>query len=134
MERDRLEQEQKAGIGAWRANRAKFIENAAGSLRDMWAPEIKKIVDTWREGYWACEENDRAEFFSVENFYKVFGRPKRIALIENASLNDAPPGFIIPEEDSYYFYYNCKGGVAQIEVDAEDFGQGIVYIPGLNIF
>lgn len=126
---EQIEKEKKDRFEAWKADWSKFIENAPGSLKDMWAPEVKKLVDNWRKGYQDYEENDRAKFFSIENFYKVFGKPERITLVENASLF---LGFI--PQDSYYLYYNCKNGWVQIKVNTGDFDHGIVDIQGLNVF
>lgn len=124
-EEEQIRREQRARLEAWKANRAKFIENAPGSLKGMWAPEVKKLVGNWKDGEWDCEETDRAEFFSVENFYKVLGKPERISLVENTAIHGG---------SSYYLYYNCKGGLVQIEVYVEYFDQGTVHIRGLNIF
>ena len=121
-EEEQIEKEEKARFEAWKANRAKFIENAPGSLKDMWAPEVKKLVDDWGGGggrgiskFFSAET-----FFSVETFYKVFGRPESTQFI--SALN------------CYYFWYNCKDGKVQIQVDANIFDNNTVYIDGLNIF
>ena len=117
-EEKQFQKKQSAKFEAWKLDRAKFIENTPGSLKNMKAPEVKKLVDNWGEG--ARDYRGSSEFFSVETFYKVFGRPESTQFI--SALN------------CYYFWYNCKDGKVQIQVDANMFDNNKVYIDGLNIF
>lgn len=119
-ERERLEHEQAERERIeFETKRKELIQNSNGTLRDKSAQQVKKLVDGWREGSWRWQE--RAKFFSVETFYKVFGQPDRTQFI--SALN------------CYYFWYNCKDGVVQIKVHAEQLDDNsIVLIQDLNIF
>lgn len=117
-EEKQLQKEERARFEAWKVDRAKFIENAPGSLKNMEAPEVKKLVDDWGEGAWGYRGS--SEFFSVETFYKVFGRPESTQFISAFNC--------------YYFWYDCKDGKVQIQVNANNFDNNTVYIDGLNIF
>ena len=122
-ERERLERKQAERERIeFEIKRKKFIQSGDGTLRDKSAQQVKKLVDSWRDGLWRWQ--DSSKFFSVENFYKVFGEPKRKQFLSSRL-----------ESDSYYFLYNCKDGVVQIKVHAEQLDDnGIVFIKDLNIF
>jgi hypothetical protein len=69
---------------------------------------------------------DYEGFFSAETFYKIFGKPERQQFLSGDGL------FTV---DSYFFYYDCKDGLVQIQVSAVVLDDdGIVLIKELNIF
>lgn len=122
LEREQAEREAERKQIEFETKRKKLIQNSNGTLRDKSAQQVKKLVDSWREGSWRCKE--KPEFFSLETFYKVFGKPDRKQFLSSQF-----------ESDSYYFLYNCKDGVVQIKVHAEWLDDnGIVLIEDLNIF
>jgi hypothetical protein len=130
------EQKQAEGIRAeFRESRDRLIRIGAGSLRDKSAEEIKKLVDGWTpqkgdptQYYWFILEflpnlNDEElrEYFSADVFYKVFGQPQRKQFINSDGV--------------YYFYYDCKDGLVQIEVPAELLSEkNVVLVSDFNIF
>jgi hypothetical protein len=114
-ERERIEFE---------TNRKELVQNSNGTLRDKSAQQVKKLVDRWKEGLGRWKWKEISKFFSVETFYKVFGEPDKKQFLSSQF-----------EPDSYYFLYNCKDGVVQIKVHAEQLDDnGIVLIQDLNIF
>jgi len=99
-----------------------FIQSCDGSLRNKTTQEVKKLVDRWKyEGLCSGKE----EFCSLENFYKVFGKPGKIQLTQ-LSIS----GFVA---DAYILWYVCKGGNVRITVDAHVFDEGGVGILFLDI-
>ena len=106
----------------------KLIQSSNGTLRDKSAQQVKKLVDSWRERSWQWEDDYKffpLEFFSLETFYKVFGKPDRTQFLSSE----------FEWQSSYYFLYNCKDGLVQIKVRAKQLDDnGIVIIEDLNIF
>jgi len=128
-ERERIEFETK---------RKELIQNSNGTLSDKSAQQVKKLVDSWKEGSpswrWLGEEwkKERAKFFSAETFYKVFGKPDKTQYLSEV---EQVLGGGYYDVYYYYFLYGCKDGVVQIKVHAEQLDDnGIVIIEDLNIF
>jgi hypothetical protein len=114
------EQKQTEGIRlAFHESRDRLIRIGAGSLRDKSAEEIKKLVDGWMDIYsYELNNNDLAKYFGADVFYKVFGHPQRKQLFGYA----------------YYFYYECRDGMAQMKVPEEAFTEdNIVVVLDLSI-
>lgn len=141
-EREKQEQEQRDRVEAVRAefekSRERLTKMGNGTLKDKSAQEVKKLLDEWqRQGFlwvvpgsltWNILERDKDAFsanFSTGTFYKIFGKPKK-----QQYLSGTP--FVEP--NCYIFYYDCKDGLVQIKVDAEDLDdEGVVRIIDLNI-
>jgi hypothetical protein len=122
--------------------RQRLIREAGGRLDDKSAEEVKRLVDNWRTpqgsgslevipsydsdiDVWVQYNADCKNSFHAGDFYKAFGRPERKQLISG-------DGVFNP--DHYYFYYECKDGTAQIEIDATSLSkENLVLVSGLNI-
>lgn len=124
-EQERLERERQIDF---ETRKKELIQHSDGTLINKSAQQVKKLVDKWIEGSvlpsWQNLAKERYKFFSIENFYKVFGEPDRKQFLSSRI-----------EPASYYFYYNCKDGVVQIKVHAGRLDdEGMVFIQELNIF
>ena len=108
-------------------SRERLTKISKGTLRDMSAQEVKKLVDEWRQESLRRElpSKEYPAFFSEATFYKIFGKPERKQFL--SSIGQFTPDF-------YIFYYNCKDGIVQIQVIARYLDDGIVIIKEFNIF
>ncbi len=107
--------------------RQRLIREAGGRLDDKSAEEVKRLVDEWPRVAASLDENvfggsawqqESPQFFAPSYFYAVFGQPQRKQLISG----------------HYYFYYQCRDGTAQIEIDAARLSnENLVLVSGLNI-
>lgn len=138
LEQAEYEREKKAKYEHWKKERAEFIRSGTGSLKDKTAQEVKRLVDRWIDdrmiwlsdkhyalsvqGQYMPVEGDDEHYSlnSLENFYKVFGKPQSTQFLSAFNC--------------YYFWYVCKDGKVQIEVDADRLDHDVVYIAGVNIF
>ena len=72
------------------------------------------------------------EFCSLENFYKVFGKPRKTQFTKSPILSIL--GEYVAVADAYILWYVCKDDNVRIAVDAYAFDEGWVRILDLNIF
>lgn len=106
-----------------KADRDRLLNEAGGSLRGKSLEEVNKLLDDWMQNnrqFDMTAENvfgnlfsdwreEYLEFFSTSDFYRTFGEPLKKQLFDGGGAIDA---------GMYYFYYTCRDGTVQIEVDA----------------
>jgi len=127
---------------AMKESRQRLMREAGGRLDDKSAEEVKRLVDNWRTpqgslqvspynfDLWQLYMKDYEESFHTNDFYKAFGQPQRKQLINRAVAGI----FGLVDHDFYYFYYQCKDGTVQIEIDADSLSkEDLVLVSGLNI-
>ncbi len=127
---------------AMKENRQRLIREAGGRLDDKSAEEVKRLIDNWRTPQGSLQVNpydfdlwqqymkDYEESFDTGDFYEAFGQPERKQLINRPVAGI----FGLVDRDFYYFYYQCRDGTVQIEIDANSLSkEDIVLISGLNI-
>jgi len=127
--RRRLEEEAK--YKRFKEEWIEFIQSGDGSVKNKTTPEVKKLVDRWRY-YWSTDlaekmgwdwvrknavEISYLKVLSLENFYKIFGKPWKTQFIEN----------------EYFLWFTCKDGIPVITVRVCDYDDGWVNILDLNI-
>jgi len=136
QERELYEKEQEAKYKRFKEEWVEFIQSGDGSVKNKTTQEVKKLVDQWEDrwkirmgilrigedaiGMIRRRENARKIFledFSLENFYKIFGKPWKTQFIEN----------------EYFLWYTCKDGHPIITVGAYEYDEGWVNILDLNI-
>ena len=106
---------------AIKESRKQLFQEAGGRLDDKSAEQVKGLIDSWRqeEKRWFLNQKDYSEFFGKTDFYKAFGQPDKKQLISNY----------------YYFYYACKDGTVQLEIDADSLSEeNIIRVSEMNIF
>jgi hypothetical protein len=131
--------------------RERLIRTCAGRLDDKSAEEVKKLVDDWKQvgglvenwrgvvvgvverrskppcsdDLWELQKDDFAKFFGASVFYRAFGQPERKQFIGGDSIFGS---------GRYYFYYQCKDGTVQMEVNPDSLDkEGYILVSGLNI-
>ena len=131
-----------------------LTQYTAGSLKNKTSQEVKKSVDRWQSLWehsrrkaiaykpvdntiellgweyledvcWSkvrelMNQSQEPDICSVESYYRVFGEPKRTQFLSAFGC--------------YYFWYTCKDGNVQIQVDADLLDDNVVRIDNLNIF
>ena len=131
QERELYEKEQEAKHKRFKEEWIEFIQTGDGSVKNKTTQEVKKLVDRWedrwriRMGTVRMGENAREIFledFSLENFYKIFGKPWKTQYIKNAPVNK-----------EYILWYTCKDGTVLITVGEYAYDDGWVNISDLNI-
>ncbi len=108
-------------------SREQLFRACAGSLDHKSAEDVKRLVDQWNqtESLWELPQEDFPKFFSVGVFYRTFGQPQRKQLIS---------GDTVFSSGHYYFYYPCRDGTVQMEVDAKSLSErDLVFISALNV-
>lgn len=135
--RRRLEEEAK--YKRFKEEWIEFIQSGDDSIKNKTTQEVKKLVGQWnlrwakRVGMVQTEvgmvqtemgepvtENAKKIFledFSLENFYKMFGKPWKTQFIEN----------------EYFLWFTCKDGIPVITVRVCNYDDGWVNILDLNI-
>lgn len=105
---------------ARKESRQRLIREAGGRLNDKSAEEVKRLVDEWTGITRLIGEKwSDPQLFGTSDFYKAFGQPQRKQLISS----------------HYYFYYGCRNGTVQMEVDANSLDkEGCIMVSDLNIF
>jgi hypothetical protein len=143
---ERKERERVEGVRAeFEKSRERLTKICKGTFKDKSTQEVKKLVDEWRqesllrklefggerwrndfyEKITPMEHKVLSDYFSIETFYKIFGKPVRQQFMSSNGLSTG---------DSYIFYYNCKDGLVQIQISARALDDnGIVLIEGLNV-
>lgn len=134
---EKLAQEQKKAEEirlAFHESRDRLIRIGAGRLDDKPAEQVKKLLDDWNpqkgdptQFYWfsleflpTLNDEELREYFGADVFYRVFGQPQRKQFINSDGV--------------YYFYYECKDGLVQIEVPAELLSEkNVVLVSDFNI-
>jgi len=133
QERELYEKEQEAKYKSLKEEWDKFIQSGNDSLKRKTTQEVKKLVDYWKQHWgadhvvdevgldwdwwWKNAKRINLEVFSLENFYKVFGKPWKTQFIEN----------------EYFLWFTCKDGIPVITVRVCDYDDGWVNILDLNI-
>ena len=122
QEREREENERVEMLrDEFRKSRERLTQTTDGTLRDKSAQEVKKIVDGWNQDLslrWELSKEDYAHYFSSITFYKIFGKPEKQQFLAG----------------DYLFYYSCKDGTVQFQVDENELDNGTIVIEELNIF
>lgn len=150
QQQELYEKEQEAKFKRLNEEWDKFIQNGDGSLKNKTTQGVKKLVDQWKHPWdvdadmidWVLKNTTNPsdswsdfreknkilylEVFSLENFYKIFGKPYKTRFTSKIPL-------LLTDEDKYYLWYICKGGYVQITVGAKEFDEGWVKILDLNI-
>lgn len=129
IKREKVQKEQEAKHKRFKEEWIEFIQSGDGSIKNKTTQEVKKLVDRW-EDRWRIrmgivQENARKIFledFSLENFYKIFGKPRKTQYIKNAPVNK-----------EYILWYTCKDGTVLITVGEVAYDDGWVMISDLNI-
>lgn len=128
-EQELYDEEQEAEYKRFKEEWLEFMQSGDGSIKNKTTQEVKKLVDRW-EDRWRIrmgivQENTRKIFledFSLENFYKIFGKPWKTQYIKNAPVNK-----------EYILWYTCKDGTVLITVGEVAYDDGWVMISDLNI-
>jgi hypothetical protein len=104
---------------ARKESRLRLIHEAGGRLDDKSAEQVKRLVDEWTKTPTLVDESwSDPQLFGGTDFYKAFGQPRRKQLMGG----------------HYYFYYDCKDGLVQIEIDAGFLDKaGCIIVSDLNI-
>ncbi len=136
QEKYNIDKEQEAKYKHIKEEWDKFIQSGNGSIKNKTTQEVKKLVDQWEQEYldkaMAGNIEKIREVFSLENFYKLFGKPWKMQFISNfVSRDDIFGNFV--SRDSYILWYICKGGYVQIIVSGYEYDDGWVNILDLNI-
>jgi len=131
IEREKQEAKYKRFKEEW----VEFIQSGDGSVKNKTTPEVKKLVNQWEDRWkiwrermstryemWEITKEMLLEDFSLENFYKLFGKPWKIQYIKNAPVNE-----------EYILWYTCKDGIVLITMGESAYDNGWVRISDLNI-
>ena len=104
----------------FRVNRERILRIGAGNLHDKSAEEVRKLVNDWNheENRWKLNDRDLEEFFNLNIFHKTFGEPQRKQFFSG----------------DFYFYYECKDGMVQVQVSAARLEKNLVFIDEFSIF
>lgn len=135
--KQKQEEEQKQAEGirlAFHEIRDNLIRIGAGRLDDKPAEQVKKLLEDWNpqksnpnQFYWfsleflpTLNDEELREYFGADVFYRVFGQPQRKQFINSDGV--------------FYFYYDCKDGLVQIELPAELLSEkNVVLVSDFNI-